>query len=118
MPSFGPDGAEIHGDPVTVVSSAARTANGTGGTIVAGDRDTLRLALAVTAASGGTPSLTVTVEHSGDGTTWSTHSSFTAVTTTGTTRKVFGGVDRYVRATWTITGTTPSFTFSVTGELV
>jgi hypothetical protein len=30
----------------------------------------------------------------------------------------FVGLDRFVRVSWTITGTTPSFTFAVSGELV
>ena len=118
MPSFGAGGAAVHGEAVTLVPSAARTTAGTGGTVVTGERDTLRLTLDVTAASGGTPSMTVTLEHSSDSTTWVAHSSFAAVTGAGTTRKVFGGIDRYVRATWAITGTTPSFTFALTGELV
>ena len=118
MPSFGAGGAEVYGEPLTLAASAARTATGNGATVHVGEADTARLTLDVTAAAGTTPSLTVAVQHSHDGSTWATHSSFAAKTTAGTERKVFGGLDRYVRATWTITGTTPSFTFSVVGELV
>lgn len=115
MLSFGAGNKEIYGEALTLVGSAARTTNGTGPTVAAGDNDTLRLVLDVTAVSGVGPSVTVTLEHSGDGTTWTTHSSFAAVTAVSATRKVFGGIDRYVRATWVIAA---SVTFSVAGELV
>ena len=118
MPSFGPGNIEVHGESVTLAPSGARTASGQGSTVPTGDLDPARLTLDVTAASGTTPSLTVNVQHSSDGATWVTHSSFAAKTATGTERKVFAGLDRYVRASWTITGTTPSFTFSVTGEVL
>ena len=118
MTAFGPGNVEVHGHPAVLAPMGPRTAGGFGPTVVAGDKDTLRLVLDVTAASGATPSLTVTVQHSPDGTTWTTHSSFTARTAPGTERRVLPGVDNYVRATWAITGTGPSFTFAVSGELV
>lgn len=115
--SFGPGGA-IHGDAVVLVPSAVRTASGSGGTYVMESRSTLRLALAVTAASGTSPNLAVTVENSGDGSTWYSAGTFAAKTGTGTERKSFSGIDRFVRVSWAITGTTPSFTFEVAGEAV
>jgi len=117
MPSFDAAGP-FEGESVTLAPSTARTANGSGGPYVMGARGTLRLSLAVTAASGSTPSLTVTVETSADGTTWYSAGTFAAKTTTGTERKSFSGMDRYARVSWAITGTTPSFTFSVAGEVV
>lgn len=118
MPSFGADNKPIHGRQLVLAPSAARTTSGNGDSQSAETEDSLRLTLDVTAASGGTPSLTVTVQNSVDGTTWVTHSAFTAKTGTGTERKVFAGIDRFVRVIWAITGTTPSFTFSVAGEAV
>jgi hypothetical protein len=79
------------------------------------DKGTARLLLAVTAASGTTPTLDVVIQTSHDGTTWRTAHTFTQATATGTQRASFP-VDRFVRATWTVGGTTPSFTFAVTGE--
>jgi hypothetical protein len=117
VPSFGPLGP-VFGDAVSLSPSSTRTASGSGSAYVMGQTSTLRLTLAVTAASGTTPSLTVTVEHSPDGTTWAAHSAFTAATATTTQRKTFGGVDRFARVSWAITGTTPSFTFDVSGEAV
>jgi len=116
--AFGPGNAEIHGEAVALVPAGNRTATGSGGTVVAGVHDAARLSLNVTAASGTSPSLTVTVQHSADGATWVNHTSFTAVAGPTTERRVLSGIDRFIRATWTITGTTPSFAFSLTGELV
>lgn len=108
----------VDGAPVVLADSGVRTANGSGSPMAMGERSTLRLTLNVTAASGGTPTMTASVQHSEDGQSWSNHSSFTAATGTGTQRKVFGGLDRFVRVSWTVGGTTPSFTFAVYGELV
>lgn len=116
-PVFGPSGA-VHGEPVTLVPAGTRTAAGTGATVEMAERSTLRLTLNVTAASGTSPTATVTIEHSRDGSTWTAHSSFAAATAVGSQRKVFGGLDNLVRATWTMGGTTPSFTFSITGEAI
>lgn len=98
------------------------TATGTGTAIVetinAGE---LRLVADVSAASGTTPSLTINVQTSNDqgvDDAWHTVASFAAITATGKVRKAFTGIDRYCRVTWTITGTTPSFTLGVYGESV
>lgn len=117
MPSFGAAG-DVYGDPVSLASSAARTATGTGSPVFTGEADTARLTLSVTAASGTTPSATVAVQTSVDASTWATVGSFTAATGVTSERKVFSGLDRYVRASWTITGTTPSLTFALSGELI
>jgi hypothetical protein len=116
MPSFGANNRELVGESVVLAPSSVRTAAGSGPSVDTGERSTLRLTLNVTAASGTSPSLTATIEHSADGSTWRPHSSFAAATAVATERKTFGGIDRYVRVTWTLTGT--SFTFSVSGEVV
>lgn len=103
---------------VTLAASAARTADGAGAAFEVGPYTTARLALVCSARSGTTPTLDVTVETSFDGITWRAHGTFAQITATGTTRKSFGGLDRYVRVSWVVGGTTPSFTFSVSGELV
>lgn len=107
------------GDPVVLIPvGTVQTASTNGGTVACSNYGTLRLTLNVAAVSGTTPSMTVNVQTSQDGATWNTIASFNAVTGTGTSRKVFNGLDRYVRATTAISGTTPSFTFGVTGEAV
>lgn len=69
--------------------------------------------LHVTAASGTTPSLTVKVQHSADNSTWVDLTTLNAVTSSNSYQRktVTGTVNRYLRAYFTITGTTPSFTF-------
>jgi hypothetical protein len=117
MPSFDPVG-QVDGDPVVLVSATGLTASGSSGPTAMGAHTTLRLWLRVSAASGTTPSMTVTVETSGDATTWSAVGTFTAATGVTAQRKVFSGLDRYARVSYAITGTTPSFTFTVAGEAV
>lgn len=117
--SFGPNNTAISGDPVALVPSGTTvTAGGTSAALPMPDQDTLRLTLNVTAASGTTPSMTVTIQHSYDGVTWANHSAFAAKTAAGTERKVFPGLDNYVRASWAVTGTTPSFTFGLAGTAI
>lgn len=98
-----------------LVASAARTATGNSGIITGyGAARTLRVQLNVTAASGTTPSLTVLVEDTLDGTTFNTIGSFTAKTAVA--REVITITTPFsdqVRVSWTISGTTPSFTFAV-----
>jgi hypothetical protein len=87
----------------TAVDNAASTSNG----IVA--------VLQVFAISGTTPSITVSIEHSADNSTYAALGTFTAVTS-GTSAQVIttaGTVNRYVRAVFTVSGTTPSATIAV-----
>lgn len=70
--------------------------------------------LHITAVSGTTPSLTAVVQHSTNNSTWATLGSFTAANAVGS--QVITGtgtVNRYVRVSWTVSGTTPSFTAQV-----
>jgi phage gp36-like protein len=111
-------------ETISPASSATRTTSGAGSACDMGawgsavPCTTAVLTLLVTAASGTTPSLAVTVETSPDGATWRTLGSFTAATAVGAQKKRFPGADRYVRAKWVLSGTDPSFTFGVSGERV
>ncbi len=122
MPTFqsGPRaGQSYEQDDVTLASSAERSATGDGDEYELGDRGTLRLALDVTAASGTTPTLHVQVQTralSSD--TWRTVGAFPIVSATGTTYREFTGCNRYVRTQHTLAGTSPVFTFSVSGNAV
>lgn len=113
---FGPSGAFI-GDPITLMSGTV-TASGSGGVQSSSAYTVARLTLSVTAASGTSPSMTVTVETSADGTTWATAGSFAAKTAVSSERKTFSGLDNFVRVSWAVSGTTPSFTASVSGVLL
>lgn len=101
-----------------IVASAARTASGNSGMLNPGeDGETLCLLANVTASSGTSPSLTLSVEWSADGVTWvvpETADAFAAITTAPLGRvKTFERKAPFYRVVWTITGTAPSFTFTV-----
>jgi len=101
-------------DATTVAASAARTASGNSGAIPV-VAQTLGIGLHVTAVSGTTPSMTVTVEWSHDGTNFAggeSPVSFEAITAVKHTTLATAVRAPYYRLAWTITGTTPSFTFS------
>lgn len=116
--AFGPTGT-TYGDNFTLVApGTVTTGNGQTPGRAVGYIHTLRLDRAVTAASGTTPSLTVILETSPDNSTWTTLATYTAATAPGTERKVASALDRFVRARWTVSGTTPSFTWGLTGESI
>lgn len=95
------------------VSSAARTATGTGTAFDTSDLVALFATLTVSARSGTNPTLDVTLETTVDGTNWYTAGSFTQKTATGSEAKAFGALGPQCRWKWTIGGTTPSFTFTI-----
>lgn len=106
--------------PITLVSGTiAATAASTG--IELGDRNHLRLSLVITGTPAGTnPTLDVVVQSSPDNSTWATvGTAFAQQTAAGTTYKLFGPIDRFVRVSETIGGTaSPSFVRTVSGEAV
>ena len=97
---------------VTVIPIGIITATSTSGTIASGNYSNLIAYLNITAISGTTPSLTVTLQDSPDGITWYNipAGTFTAATTISTQRLTISNVGQYVRTISTVTGTTPSFT--------
>lgn len=67
-----------------------------------------------TARSGTAPTLDAKVQHSADNVTFVDLVTFAQLTAPGAERKeITGGVNRYLRAAWTISGTGPSFTFTL-----
>lgn len=108
------------GEGVIITPSSAKTATGDSGWIDSQGYDDLVLELDVTAVSGATPTLNVTVETAeaadGVGARAVNGSPFPQKTAAGNERRSFVGVDNFFRVTWTIGGTTPSFTFSIIGE--
>lgn len=100
----------------TPVPSAARTANGNSLTVTGySPTEALRAQLDVTAASGTSPTLDVVIQDSLDGgATWNTIGTFAQ--RTAAARQVINVAAPFaplLRVSWTIGGTTPSFTFSV-----
>jgi len=107
-----------YAEPSLVVPSAARTTTGNSGQLnPSGDGETINLLVNVTAVSGTTPNLVLSVEWSSDGTNFATPDgaadAFAAITTTATKVKQVERKGKFYRVVWTITGTTPSFTFTV-----
>lgn len=98
---------------LTTAAVVAGTGVLSGSTQEIGDRGTLRLNLVATASAAA--NTTVAVETSADGSTnWVAVASFAAVVANVTQRKVFTGLDRWVRLNATAsTGTT---TLAVSGE--
>lgn len=114
-------GRFVKSDSLTLHALGAETATGTS-TGVEVAKGTVRLALVITAVSGTSPTLDITIETSSDnGVTdaWRSMGTFAQQTATTTgVWKTLSGADRYVRSRRTIGGTTPSFTYSITGEAV
>lgn len=100
-----------------LLASSARGSSGVDVAVDLGTRDRLlRQTLTVGSPTGSSPVLTVRFEASADGvTSWQTFATFTKVTSASTEKTAAIAPDRFVRVAWTITGTTPSFTFGVTG---
>lgn len=101
---------------VAAASAAISTNGNTVGQGV-GPLDTVSLLVNVTAVSGSaSPTLALSVEWSNDNAVWykaDPADTFTAITATGTAAKRFTAKGHLFRVVWVLTGTTPSFTFSV-----
>jgi len=102
-----------------IVASAARTTSGDSGYFQTPQGTGLSVMVNVTAVSGTTPSMLLTVEWTNDGINFAQADpadTFTAITT-GVNR-----VARFVqkgigyRVVWAITGATPSLTFSLSAD--
>lgn len=98
---------------LTLLASAARTTSGVGASVDLGAATSAQLDLAVTAASG---TLVLAIQTSADGSIWQTLTTLPSVATTGRTPVLITGALRYLRASYTIAGGSPSFTFSVAGS--
>jgi hypothetical protein len=103
-------------DALTVVASAARTTTGNSNPVRASNpASNLSLLVDVTAVSG-TPNLVLEVQWSMDGTVFAstdTPDVFAAITTATPKLKTFPMRAPFYRLVWTITGGTPSLTFSI-----
>lgn len=110
------------GSDVTVLASGSVTATGQSASADVGGAGTLRAQVVVTAATGTSPSLTCTIQTSHDaGATdpWRTAgAAYGAITAPGSSPWQCFAVDRYVRVSYVVSGTTPNITFSVVGEAV
>jgi hypothetical protein len=102
----------------TIVPSAARTTSGNSGPVARFDGDRVTVGLHVTAVSGTGPSMTVTVRWSHDGTVFGdadgAPQTFAAITAAKDAHLRVNVLGPFMRVDWAITGSSPSFTFSVT----
>lgn len=110
------------GSDVNVLAAGALTASGSSSAIDVGGAGTLRAQVQVSAVSGTSPSVTVTIQTSHDaGATdpWRTAgAAYSALTSVSNSPWQAFAVDRYVRVSYTVSGTTPSLTTAVVGEAV
>lgn len=105
-------------DPITLVSSAARTSNSQSNWYDLSRYEEGLILAKVTASSGTTPAFQIIVEGSND--EGSTKTAFVLTKS----QKLFGTVNpdpivvtnfgKWLRIKWILSGTTPSYTFSVT----
>jgi hypothetical protein len=109
--SVGPEAVLSHAGLAARTTSGNSTSNDNAASSAAGGVGYLHVA----AGSGTTPNLVAKVQHSVDNSVWVDLITFATVTTAPVTERqaVAGTVNRYTRAAWTISGTTPSFTFNV-----
>ena len=109
--NLGAGAAPGLGSCLTALAAQTATGNGTSQDNSAATTSGAVAHLHITAVSGTTPSMTVIVQHSTNNSTWTTLGSFSAATAVGSqTLQISGTVNRYVRASFTISGTDPSFT--------
>lgn len=112
----GSDGGVVGRSLHDTATTETITANGASVDAGAGQLTTLFGGIGhlhVLSATGTSPSLTVKIQDSADNSTFADLITFTAATARTFERKFFTGtVRRYIRATWTIAGTTPVFGFA------
>jgi hypothetical protein len=99
----------------TIHATAAETVSGQSDALDITQHDEAIAFLDVSAASGTSPDMVVSFEYSPDGVMWfDSGIAYTAVTAVSRPAiKQLTNFGRWVRAKWVITGTTPSFTFSM-----
>jgi len=110
----------VYKEPMTLFSGAV-TASGNTADIDVSRFSSIRVALKVTAVSGSSPTLDLYIEGKYEATgDYVALLSKTGVTATGFYE--LGQLDnltfRYVRVRWVVSGTSPSFTFTVAGEVM
>lgn len=113
------DGRFVYTEKFNLPSTVI-TATGVSTGVDVGPAGVLRsLNLTASAVGGTTPSCTVTVQTSPDNSTWTSLANpYTAITANGSQSKTWTPLDRYIRLSWVVTGTTPTITLVGSGDLV
>jgi hypothetical protein len=97
-----------------ILESLARTTNGNSGDLRTSNGETIRCQLHITGSGGTAPTLNVLIEDTLDGINYNTIGTFAQKTAAG--REVINITTPFsetLRVSWTIAGSSPSFTFSV-----
>lgn len=97
----------------TLAPSVARTANGQSEPLDVSEYLEAQVLLDITAVAGTSPTFDLVIEASHDKASWVTHTAFAQKTGAGKDLKTLSNLGRFLRARWTLGGTTPSFTCSV-----
>ena len=94
--------------------SGTETTDGEGSSSNITDMARFIMYLIVSGLGGTSPTLTVTIQDSPDGDNWVNVGSFAVASAVGTIAlRPSASLGRYIRAAWTLGGTTPTFTFDV-----
>ncbi|HPP12919.1 MAG TPA: hypothetical protein PKW42_09325 [bacterium] len=99
---------------ITFLPSAARNTSGQSGSFGLYDMDEILVFLNVSAVSGASSTLDVKVQTQGPDGVWYDLQSFTQKTAAGQEAKAITVFGETLRIAYTIGGSSPSFTFSVT----
>jgi len=99
--------------PKTILASAARSSSSNSNSFKTKAANSLRVYVDVTAKSGTSPTLDITIQTSPDNSNWYTAGTLTQITDTGQYTGTATTIGPYIRILYTIGGTTPVITFSV-----
>lgn len=97
-----------------MLPSEARTVDGVTNGFDFGDAEECLIMVEVTAASGSGKALDITVQTSHNNAAWYDHSTIVTITDIGNYIDSVTQYGKYIRLSYAISGTTPSFTFKIT----
>ena len=97
-----------------MLPSAARTTGGQTSGFDFGDGIECLIMVEVSTATGDGKQLDITIQTSHDNTNWFDHSTVSSITDTGNFIDSVTQYGKYLRISYSISGTTPSFTFKIT----
>lgn len=102
---------------ILIHPSATETSSGSTASVGTGNMALCGMFVNVTSASGILPTMVVQLQHSPDGSVWYNLGNIsvtaTGVSTLSASPAALALIAEFARISWTITGTNPSFTFTV-----
>jgi len=99
--------------PQPIITLAARSSSGQTNSYDFGDASECLVLVNVTAVSGVNPTLDITVQVSYDNSTWHDHTDLRQIIKAGNYPESITEFGKYVRLSYVIAGTNPSFTFQI-----